>query len=86
MEQLKQMPQLLNYSTSDEDSVEYAQPKSLFDIYDKYIMHSRYPKEYFAALHCKIHHYDNVMKWESDIKIPIRFDMPWVQSEYIIFN
>ena len=29
MEQLKQMPQLLNYSSSDEDSVEYAQPKSL---------------------------------------------------------
>ena len=28
MEQLKQMPQLLNNYTSDEDSVDYAQPKS----------------------------------------------------------
>ena len=62
MDQLKQMPQLLNYSTSDEDSVEYTQLKSLFVIYEAYIMHSRYPKEYLAALHCKINHYENVMK------------------------
>ena len=54
MEQLKQMPELLNYSSSDEDSVEYAQPKSLFVIYENYITHSRYPKEYLAALYCKI--------------------------------
>ena len=86
MEQLKEMPQLLNYSTSDEESVEYAQPKSLFDIFETHIMKSRYPKEYLAALHCKINHYENVIKWESDSKIPIRFDMPWVQSEHIIFN
>ena len=86
MEELKQMPQLLNYSTSDEDSVEYAQPKSLFVIYEKYITRSRYPKEYLATLHCKINHYKNVMKWESHSKIPIRFDMPWVESEHIIFN
>ena len=26
------------------------------------------------------------MKWESHSKIPIRFDMPWVESEHIIFN
>ena len=86
MEQLKQMPQLLNYSSSDEDSVEYAQPKSLFVIYENYITRSRYPKEYLAALYCKINHYENVMKWESHSKIPIRFDMPWVESEHIIFN
>ena len=86
MEQLKQMPQLLNYFTSDEDSVEYAQLKSLFVIYEKYITHLRYPKEYLAALHCKINHYKNVMKWESHSKISIRFDMPWVESEHIIFN
>ena len=86
MEQLKQMPQLLNYSTSDEDSVEYAQPKSLFVIYENYITRSRYPKEYLAALYCKINHYENVMKWESHSKIPIRFDMPWVESQHIIFN
>ena len=54
MEQVKQMPQLLNYYTSDEDSVEYAQTKSLFMIYENYITCSRYPKEYLAALHCKL--------------------------------
>ena len=86
MEQLKQMPQLLNYSSCDEDSVEYAQPKSLFVIYENYITRSRYPKEYLAALYCKINHYENVMKWESHSKIPTRFDMPWVESQHIIFN
>ena len=40
-EQLKQLPQLLNYTTSYEESVEYAQLKSLFDIYDTYITKSR---------------------------------------------
>ena len=86
LEQLKQMPQLLIYSSSDEDSVEYAQPKSLFVIYENYITRSRYTKEYLAALYCKINHYENVMKWESHSKIPIRFDMPWVESQHIIFN
>ena len=85
-EQLKQMPQLLTYTTSDEESVDYAQLKTLFDIYKTYITKFKYLKEYLAALYCRINHYENVMKWEKNSKIAIRFDMPWVQSEHIIFN
>ena len=85
-EQLKQMPQLLTYTTSDEESVDYAQPKTLFKIYKTYITKSKYPKEYLAAVYCKINHYENVMKWEKHSKIAIKFDMPWVESEHIIFN
>ena len=85
-EQLKQMPQLLTYTTSDEESVDYAQLKTLFDIYQTYITKSKYPKEYLAALYCRINHYENVMKWEKNSKIAIRFDMPWVESKHIIFN
>ena len=43
--QLKQMPQLLQYSTSDEEFTDIFQPKSLKQTYRDFILKSNYPKE-----------------------------------------
>ena len=44
-QQLKQMPQLLQYSTSDEEFTDIFQPKSLKQTYMDFILKLNYPKE-----------------------------------------
>ena len=54
--QLRQMLEMLQYDTSDKDDIVYYQPKSLYDIYKKFLTSNNYPKEFLAAAVCKIHH------------------------------
>ena len=58
--QLQQMPEMLQYETSDEDDIVYNQPKTLYKIYKTFLMSANYPKEFLAAAVCKIHHMENV--------------------------
>ena len=85
-QQLKKMPQLLTYEGSYGDLQNIYQPKSLKDIYQNFIVLGKYPKEFLAAVYCKINHIENVSKWESKSPIPIQFTLPWLSSEHNIFN
>ena len=80
--QLRQMPELLHFESSDEKDSRYFQPKKLFDIYKNFVTSSKYPKEFLAAAVCNIEH----KEWEEKSKIPIQMDVPFLQDTHIIFN
>ena len=84
--QLKQMPEMLQIETSDEDETQYHQPRKLFEIYKEFVLSSRYPKEYLAAAVCKINHLNEVMQWKSKSRIPIHIDIPFLEDTHIILN
>ena len=84
--QLRQLPEMLQYDTSDEDDIVYHQPKSLYDIYKKFLTLNNYPKEFLAAAVCKIHHLENVTKWERNCRIPIQLNIPFLKNTHIILN
>ena len=84
--QLRQMPEMLQYDTSDADDIVYHQPKSLYNIYKKFLTSNNYPKEFLAAAVCKIHHLENVTKWERNCGIPIQLNIPFLKDTHIIFN
>ena len=84
--QLRQMPELLHFESSDEDDIQYFQPKRLFDIYKKFVTSLKYPKEFLAAAVCNTEHKDRVNEWEKKSKIPIQMDVPFLQDTHIIFN
>ena len=52
--QLRKMPQLLKFETSDEENIVYYQPKTLFETYREFLLSKKYPKEYLAAPICDI--------------------------------
>ena len=85
-QQLKQMPQLLQYSTRDEEFTEIFQPKSLKQTYMDFILKSNYPKEYLAAPVAEITHFESVKEWESKSGIQINLDIPGIEHGHIIFN
>ena len=85
-QQLRQMPQLLVIESSDEDNIDYFQPKSLLNIYRDFVTSKQYPKEYLAAPLCTINHMQSVLKWESETSIPIQVDLDCLEERHIIFN
>ena len=84
--QLRQMPEILQYETSDNDDLVYYQPKSLYKIYKKFSTSKNYPKEFLATAVCNIHHMENVEDWERKCKIPIQLNIPFLKDTHIIFN
>ena len=84
--QLRQMPEMLQYDTSEEDDLVYHQPKTLYEIYKNILTSTNYPKEFLAAAVCKIHHMENVAQWERNCKIPIQLNIPFLRDTHIIFN
>ena len=85
-QQLKQMPQLLQYSTSEEEITDTFQPKSLKQTYIDFMLKSNYPKEYLAVPVAEITHLESVKEWESKSGIKINLDIPGIENEHIIFN
>ena len=85
-QQLKQMPQLLQYSTSDEEFTDIFQPKSLKQTYMDFILKLNYPKEYLAAPVAKITHFESVKEWESKSGIQINLEISEIENGHIIFN
>ena len=84
--QLRQMPEMLQYEKFDEDDIVYNQPKTLYEIYKKFLISTNYPKEFLATAVCKIHHMENVEDWERKCKIPIQLNIPFLKDTHIIFN
>ena len=84
--QLRQMPQLLQYDSSDEDPSDLFQPEKLFNIHWKFLTSHNYPKEYLAAPVYEIMHMESVLQWESQSKIQICLNLPFGNSQHIIFN
>ena len=80
------MPQLQSFESSSDEHEGLYNPDSLLDIYRKFILSSKYPKEYLAAAVCKINHLENVREWESMSPIPITLDLPFDGEQHIIFN
>ena len=80
------MPQLLIYESSDDEVSATFQPKSLRQIYWNFIVQGKYPKEFLAAVHCHINHDKHVRIWESNCPIPMKVNLPWINSEHTIFN
>ena len=85
-QQLKQMPQLLQYSTSKEEITDIFQPKSLKQTYMDFILKSNYPKEYLAAPVAEITHLESVKEWEAKNGIIINLKIPGIDNGHIIFN
>ena len=84
--QLRKMPQLLKFETSDEENIVYHQPKTLFETYRQFILSKKYPREYLAAPICDIGHYRSIKEWEEDSPVAINLPIPFLQDEHIIFN
>ena len=85
-QQLKCIPQLMIYESSDDEHIVMHQPKTLFEIYRNFITHSKYPKEFLAAQVCKINHMESVSEWESRSNVDIIVDLPWINTQHLIFN
>ena len=85
-QQLKCIPQLLIYESSDDEQIVMHQPKSLFEIYRKFITQSKYHKEFLAAQVCKINHMESVCEWESNSNVEIIVDLQWINTQHLIFN
>ena len=64
--QLRKMPHLLKFETSDEENIVYYQPKTLFEIYREFLLSRKYPKEYLVAPICDIGHLRSIKEWEED--------------------
>ena len=49
-------------------------------------MQSKYLKEFLAAQVCKINHMEGVHEWESNSNVEIIVDLPWINTQHLIFN
>ena len=85
-QQLRQMPQLLLFDSSEEEIFDKYEPKTLLQIYKNFVTSNKYPKEYLAAPLCEIGHFKSVKKWESNSTIPIQVELPFLEENHIIFN
>ena len=70
----------------DDEQIVMHEPKSLFEIYIQFITQSKYPKEFLAAQVCKINHMESVREWESNSNVEIIVDLPWINTQHLIFN
>ena len=85
-QQLKLMPELLQFEESDDESFELFQPPRLYDIYHKFLLSKQYPKEYLAAALCKIGHAQSVDNWERNSTVPVHINLPGIETPHCIFN
>ena len=83
--QLKKIPQLFEYSTTEEEGNEM-NPANLMDIVRNYIMHKNYPKDFLAAQLCKLNHEEYVTQWENRSTVPVNIYLPFIDKHHIIFN
>ena len=83
--QLKKLPQLFEYSSSEEEITEYEVLK-LLDIVKKFIMNSKYPKDFLAAQFCKITHEECITKWQNRSTVPSKIFLPFLNEYHHIFN
>ena len=68
--QFKKIPQLFEYSSSEEERNEM-NPPNLLEIVRNYIMKKEYPKDFLAAQLCKINHEEYVTQWENKSTVPV---------------
>ena len=83
--QLKKIPQLFEYTTTEEEGNEM-NPANLLDIVRNYIMHKHYPKDFLAAQLCKLNHEEYVTQWENKNTVPVNIYLPFIDRHHIIFN
>ena len=83
--QLKKLPQLFEYSSSEEEVSESQIPK-LLEIVKKFILTSKYPKDFLAAQLCKITHEECLTKWQNSSTVPFKIFLPFVNEYHSIFN
>ena len=83
--QLKKLPQLFEYSSSEEEASEYEVQK-LLGIVKKFIMTSKYPKDFLAAQLCKITHEECLTKWQNNSPVPFKIFLPFINEYHTIFN
>ena len=83
--QLKKIPQLFEYSTTEEEGNEMNAP-NLVEIVRNYIMKKDYPKDFLAAQLCKLNHEEYVTQWENKSTVPVNIYLPFIDRHHIIFN
>ena len=83
--QLKKIPQLFEYSSSEEET-DVIQPDTLVVIVQKLVLSRKYPKEFLAAPMAEFTHDEAVCKWESKSTVPIKMCLPFQHKEHVIFN
>ena len=83
--QLKKIPQLFDYYSSEDES-ERIQPDTLNTIVQRLVLSRKYPKDFLAAPIAEFTHDEAVCKWESKSTIPVKMSLPFEDDEHIIFN
>ena len=83
--QLKKIPQLFEYSTTEEEGNEMNAP-NLVEIVRNYIMKKDYPKDFLAAQLSKLNHEEYVTQWENKSTVPVNIYLPFIDRHHIIFN
>ena len=83
--QLKKIPQLFEYSSTEEERNEM-NPPNLTEIVRNYIMKKEYPKDFLAAQLCKINHEEYVTQWENKSTVPVNIYLPFIDKNHVIFN
>ena len=83
--QLKKIPQLFEYSSTEAEGNEM-NPKNLLEIVKHYIMKKDYPKDFIAAQLCKINHEEYVTQWENKSTVPVNIYLPFIDRNHMIFN
>ena len=83
--QLKKIPQLFKYSSSDKDVVN-VNPNKLQDILRNLMLSQKYPKEFLAAPICEVTHDESVIEWEPKSTVPVKMFIPFLNKDHIIFN
>ena len=72
--QLKKIPQLFEYSSSEEET-DLIQPDTLAAIVQKLLLSRKYPKDFLAAPITEFTHDEAVCKWESQSTVPIKMSL-----------
>ena len=83
--QLKKIPQLFEYSSTEEEGNEI-NPKNLLDIVRDYIIKKDYPKDFLAAQICKLNHEEYVTQWKNKSTVPVNIYLPFIDRNHVIFN
>ena len=78
--QLKKIPQLFEYSSSEEERNEM-NPPNLLEIVRNYIMKKEYPKDFLAAQLCKINHEEYVTQWGNKSTVPVNIYLPFIEKK-----
>ena len=82
--QLRKIPQLFEYSSTEEERNEI-NPQNLLEIVRNYILKKEYPKDFLAAQLCKINHEEYVTQWENKSTVPVIIYLPFIDKNHVIF-